>query len=233
MLSCQESPLFFPNGMSVDSIHLCKTCKLRIVSKLSGPGNIIDVQTNVININENPMNSFIVNGVMYNLASTLLVFSGLHRLPGRSTVCPAELCLMFKPSQGGENNKGMVCLCLPIDTGNSKTSKYFSTITNYATGTRPTVGSLLTNSDTFLSYRGPSNFAPRTKTNPRPRQACDPVQTILTYYVCMSPISMDMADYNRLFGMLPKKGYVGPAEPVAELTKERCKLLTRDRKSVV
>jgi len=38
---------------------------------------------------------------------------------------------------------------------------------------------------------------------------------------------MNINDYNRLFGMLPKKGYVGPAEPISELTRERCKLLTR------
>ena len=79
MLSCEESPLFFPNGMSVDSINLCKTCTLRLVSKLPGPGNIINVNANSIIINENPTNSFIVDGIMYNLTDTGLIFKGLHR----------------------------------------------------------------------------------------------------------------------------------------------------------
>jgi len=224
MLSCEESPLFFPNGMAIDSIDVCRTCTLRIVSKLPGPGNIINVETNSIVINENPMNSFIVNGVMYNLTQTILMFRGLHRLPARSTVCDAELCLFFQPSQGARDEN--LCVCIPVDTGGSPTNAYFATITNYAASDRPVIGSLFTPMTSFISYRGPTNFAGRTKRDPRPRGECDPVKTVFTYYVCLTPVTIDVNDYNRLFKMLAPQNYIAPAEPIAEITRERSRLLT-------
>lgn len=223
MLGCQESPLFFPNGMSVDSIYECKTCTLRLVSKLSGPGNIINASGNTIIINENPTNSFIVNGKMYNLLNTVLTISGLHRLPGQNAVSPAELCLFFTPSQGGQRNE-VVCLCIPVETG--ARNPYFSSVTNYAESKRPTVGTLLSTSATFLSYRGPS-IEGRSKTNPRPREQCSPVKTIITYYVCCTPTTMDINDFNRFSEMLQQNKFVSSPEPASELTRERCKLLTR------
>lgn len=236
MLSCEESPLFFPNGMSVDSINLCKTCTLRLVSKLPGPGNIIGVNENNIIINENPTNSFIVDGIMYNLMQTVLVFKGLHRLPGRNLVSDAELCLAFSPSQG--KGEGFVVLCLPIDIGDTTQKNYFSTISNYPSGNRPAIGSLISESATFLSYRGPSIFSLRTKKNPRPRDVCDPIKTHMRYFICLTPIRMNVKDYERFYEMMPKEKYTNPAgatltrivetvEPIAELTVERCKLLTR------
>ena len=236
MLSCEESPLFFPNGMSVDSINLCKTCTLRLVSKLPGPGNIINVNANSIIINENPTNSFIVDGIMYNLTDTVLIFKGLHRLPGRTTVSVAELCLTFSPSQ--RRDDGLVTLCLPIDIGDAAQQNYFATITNYPSEGRPVIGSLISESATFLSYRGPSIFSPRTKKNPRPRDVCDPIKTHMRYFICLTPILMNVRDYERFYDMLPKEKYVNPAgntltrivdpaEPTSELTTERCKLLTR------
>jgi hypothetical protein len=152
------------------------------------------------------------------------MFGGLHRLPARSKVCDAELCLFFKPSQGARDNN--LCVCIPVDTGGSHTNGYFATITNYAASDRPVIGTLFSSLSSFLSYRGPTNFTGRTKRDPRPRGECDPVKTMFTYYVCLTPATMDINDYNRLFGMLPKSEYIAPAEPMSEITRERSKLLT-------
>ena len=222
MLSCEESPLYFPNGMSVDSVHHCKTCTLRLVSKLPGPGNVLYGSGYALVLNENPNNSLIVNGTMYNVVSTVLIFKGLHRLPGRTVVSPAELCLMMNQSQG--RSKDVVCLCIPVETGAS--NPYFSTLSNVVTANRPTLGTLLSDTATFLSYRGPS-LVERTKTNPRPRNRCDPIQDIVTYYISLTPTTMDINDYQRLFAMLPTDKNVGPPEPIGEITRERTKLLTR------
>jgi hypothetical protein len=222
MLTCGESPLWYPNNYSLSNVSKCKSCSLRFVTALPGPGTIIYTKDYMVLFNDNPTSSVIVDGTMYNLAHSYFLVHGLHRIPGYTTTCDAEVCFLFQPSQG--RGEKFLCVSLPVSIGETITNQYFSTITNYATANRPTLGSLIPTNANFLHYRGPDNLTGRTKKTPQPRSECDPIKTVISYYVCLTSITISESDYNRFADLCSK--LVFPPEPNGELSNERMRLIT-------
>jgi len=212
---CAESPVHIPENYKLSQIPPYKSATLRLVSQIAGPGTITS-RADGLGVDENPTASFSMNGVQYNLRECLLMLGGAHRLAGRPSPCVAELAVYFTSIDDGRTS---VCLCLPIDVGVGAANKYFATLGESTFKGRPTLGSIVPASAQFLVYRG-ADLRGRTASSSQPRAFCDPVRTITTYYVCMTPIMMAGPDYQRLVDRAGK-GLVGPPKPLAPLPQSR------------
>jgi hypothetical protein len=212
---CAESPVHIPENYKLSQIPPYKSATLRLVSQIAGPGTITP-RADGLGVDENPTASFSMNGVQYNLRECVLMLGGAHRLAGRPSPCVAELAVYFTSVDDGRTS---VCLCLPIDVGVGAANKYFATLGESTFKGRPTLGSIVPASAQFLVYRG-ADLRGRTASSSQPRSFCDPVRTITTYYVCMTPILMAAPDYQRL-KTRAGKGLVGPPKPLAPLPQSR------------
>lgn len=212
---CAESPVHIPENYALSQIPPYKSARLRLVSQIAGPGTVSS-RADGLAVDENPTTSFSMNGVQYNLRECVLMIGGAHKLVGRPSPCVAELAVYFTNFEDG---KTTVCLSLPIDIGVGPANKYFATLGESTFKGRPTLGSIVPGSAQVLVYKG-ADLRGRTASSSQPRNLCDPVKAITTYFVCMTPIMMGAPDYKRLMDRAGK-GLKGPPKPLAPLTQSR------------
>ena len=215
---CAETPVWFPNDISADRIPDCKSCKLRLVSPVPGPGTVSPRVEGLL-VDENPLSTLSVNGIQYNLVETILMISGAHRLPGRSEVCKAELACYFQSTRDFSIH---VCLCLPIDIGTGAANNYFATLGG-ATSGRPVLSKIVPPNANYLLYRG-ADLRGRSARSNVPVMFCDPVKRVTSYYVCLTPIFISNADYTRLVTRAGKD-CAGPAKPLTPVVISRLTVL--------
>lgn len=214
--SCNETPLKFPQLMNIQRLYPCLSCKLRLNAQVAGPGNVSKHDTGLL-LNENPQTTLSINGIQHNLLESFIYLPGAHRLPGQDEPSIAEVALYFRSINGQKE----VCVCIPVQTGDA--NPYFTSL-NVIARDRPTIGTLINPTSAIVSYSG-VDMRGRTSQNSRPREMCDPLSKIITYYVVMTPTSISAADYQRLQGIAT--GSIGPAKPIVEIIESRYKLLTR------
>jgi hypothetical protein len=214
LFACQETPVWTPATLDPTSLPPCLSCTFRLSAQLPGPGSL---QPSVMGftVDENPTTELTLNGLQHSLLTTELVMPGLHRLYGQQTVSDAELILTFRNIR---DMSKIALLCIPIVIGDGHGSDYFSTI-GIVGRSRPTVSVLIDPETAILSYTGAS-LQGRSKSDPRPRQACNPVAYPVTYYVVLTPANISAPDYQRLHKQLGS-AYVGPPTPVTEITMTR------------
>jgi hypothetical protein len=215
---CAETPVWFPNDVGADRVPDCKSCKLRLVSPVPGPGTVSPRAEGLL-VDENPLSTLSVNGIQHNLVETLLMIGGAHRLPGRSEVCKAELACYFQSTRDFSQH---VCLSLPIDIGTGAANQYFATLGG-ATSGRPVLSKIVPPKATYMLYRG-ADLRGRSARNNVPSKFCDPVKRVTAYYVCLTPIFITNADYTRLVGRAGKE-LVGPAKPLTPVVVSRLTML--------
>lgn len=211
---CAETPVWIPNDFDVNRVPDCKSCKLRLVSPVPGPGTV-SPRVDGLLVDENPLTTLAVNGIQHNLVETVLLIGGAHRLPGRDSPCKAELTLYFQNTRDFSQH---ICLCLPVDVGSGAAVQYFATLGGATTG-RPVLSRIVPASATYLMYRG-ADLRGRARNNNVPSKFCDPVQRVTTYYVCMTPVFMSNTDYTRLVAR-GGKTVVGPAKPLTPVVHSR------------
>lgn len=204
---CAETPLWFPNDISADRIPDCKSCKLRLVSPVPGPGTV-SPRVDGLLVDENPLSTLSVNGIQHNLVESILMIAGAHKLPGRTEVCKAELACYFQSIRDFSYH---VCLCLPIDIGTGAANNYFATLGG-ATSGRPTLSKIVPSNASYLLYRG-ADLRGRSSNSNVPSSFCDPVKRVTTYYVCLTPIFISNTDYTRLVAR-GGNTVVGPPKPL-------------------
>jgi hypothetical protein len=216
---CAESPVWIPNDFDITKVPDCKSCNLRLTSPVPGSGTL-NKRVDGLLVDENPLTTLSVNGIMYNLAETVLMIAGAHRLPGRSDPCAAELALYFKSTRDFSQ---IACLTLPIDIGTGGANKYFETLGTLKTG-RPRVSSIVPADASYLLYRG-ADLRGRSANSKVPSEFCDPVKSIVTFYVCLTPIFMTNKDYQRF---VARGGWnrVGPPSPLTPVVNSRLVELT-------
>ena len=208
--SCRETPANFPSGLNLATIPDSPTSKLRIISKLPGPGNYTGPVDFFFNINENPTTSIHFNGYMYNLAQSYLCIPGVHKIARETKVCDAELVIIYNPSQSSSTTQLPIMMCIPVESGirmNPQSIKYFATLGTGVTGNRPTLGSILGPKPTFLAYNG-FNFMLRLSTTDTLKSCNDiPVSptNVMKYLVCQNSIGMTVADFDRFNAQLARK----------------------------
>jgi len=220
--SCKETPANFPSGVKLSAIPESPTSKLRIISKIPGPGNYTGPIDFFFDINENPTASVHFNGFMYNLSKSYLCIPGVHKISRETKVCDAELVIIFNPSQSLTTPQLPIMLCIPVESGirmNPKSEKYFATLSTSVTANRPTLGSILGPKSTFLAYNG-FNFLLRLG-NTNALRTCADIPTsptnIVRYMVCQDAIGMSVYDYERLSGQLARKPRPAGANDYAPL----------------
>lgn len=213
---CAETPLWIPPTFEKSQLQVCRSCTLRLTAKIPGPGNCIFTDEHII-INENPTTTLTINGIQYNLVGTLLKFPGLHRLFGQQVPSDAEMVCEFKHTRDPSIS---ILLTLPVDIGEGSTNPYFSTLGTGVTPNRPTFASLFSEDSDFLSYKGASIFQ-RSHIRPRPREECDPVKTVYTYYVCLTPANIRAKDFERLYALSNTKNSVQPPKPLTDVKQDR------------
>lgn len=211
---CAETPVWVPNDVSADRIPDCKSCKLRLVCPVPGPGTVSPRVEGLL-VDENPLSTLSVNGIQHNLVETILMISGAHKLPGRTEVCKAELACYFQSTRDFSIH---VCLCLPIDIGVGDANQYFATLGNITSG-RPVLSKIVPAKATYMLYRG-ADLRGRSARSNVPSAFCDPVKRVTAYYVCLTPIFISNADYTRLVGRAGKD-WVGPPKPLTPVVVSR------------
>jgi carbonic anhydrase len=216
LLSCNETPLKFPQLFDVQRIYPCVSCKLRLNAQVAGPGNVTRHESGLL-LNENPQTTLSINGIQYNLLESFIYTPGAHRFPGQEDTYPMEIALYFRDETGQKT----VCLCIPVQVGAA--NSYFTSL-NQVSRNRPTIGSLVSPTSSIISYRG-ADLRGRNGRNSRPRPLCDPIARIVTFYVVMTPASIAASDYQRLTRIA--NGVAGPPKPMTEIIESRYKLLTR------
>jgi len=213
--NCRETPANFPTNLKLSNLPGSSLTKLRIISNAPGPGNYTGPIDFFFTVNENPMTSIHYNNVMYNLSQTLLCFPGIHRVSREEKPCNAELILFFNPSQTSDIKQSPIMMCIPVDSGikyTKKSAQYFNTITTGVIANRPTFGSILSETATFIAYSG-FNFMLRV--GDKKLKTCSDIanspSNIIQYLVCQTPIGMAPGDYDRFTNLLEKK----PRPPVS------------------
>ena len=211
---CAETPVWIPNGFDISRVPDCASCKLRLVSPVPGSGNV-SPRVDGLLVDENPIATLAVNGIQHNLVETVLMIGGAHILPGRTDPCKAELACYFQSTKDFSIH---VCLSLPVDIGQGTAGPYFSTLGTLKAG-RPTLSAIVPKDATFLLYRG-ADLRGRHAGNNYPANFCDPVKRVTAYYVCLTPIFMNNADYTRLVARAGA-GLKGPAKPMTPVVNSR------------
>jgi hypothetical protein len=216
IFSCEETPLKFPQTMDILRIYPCISCKLRLNSEISGPGNVSKDDVGLL-LNENTQTTLTINGIQHNLLQSFIYLPGAHRLPGQQDPFPLEVALYFRTGDGQKE----VCLCIPVKVGES--NPYFAAL-NTVVRDRSTVGSLVSPTGSILSYRG-ADMRGRNGRDSRPRTQCSPIAKVITYYVVMTPTNISAAEYQQLQGIA--KGANGPPIAITEVIESRYKLISR------
>jgi hypothetical protein len=211
---CAETPIWIPNDFNVNRVPDCKSCKLRLVSPVPGPGTV-SPRIDGLLVDENPLSTLSVNGIQHNLVETILLIGGAHRLPARDAPCKAELTLYFQNTRDFSQH---ICLCLPVDVGSGAAVQYFATLGGVTSG-RPVLSRIVPAAATYLMYRG-ADLRGRASNNNVPSRFCDPVSRVTTYYVCMTPIFMSSVDHARLVAR-GGKTVVGPPKPLTPVVNSR------------
>ena len=204
--SCGETPVWLPTDMTLDQIPPYGSAVLRLTSLTHGTGKVTPRVDGLL-IDENTTISFSVNGIQQSLGETILMLKGAHKLPGRSDVCAAELVFYFRTERGS-----WIALCLPCDIGAGPTNEYFKTLGDGLARARPLVTSLFSSDSKFLTYNG-ADIRGRSVGNAVPRALCQPVVSVVTYYVCQTPSLISSLDYARLMNLAGTKRK-GPPEPL-------------------
>jgi hypothetical protein len=224
---CAESPVWIPNDYDINRIPDCGSCKLRLVSPVAGPGTLSPRKDGLL-VDENPLATLSVNGVQHNLIETILMIGGAHRLSKRSDPCKAELACYFQNTRDFSQH---VCLCLPIDIGNSGAGiKYFSTL-GIVGASRPVFSTIVPPNATYLLYNG-ADFRGRSAKSTNPSKFCDPVARTTAYYVCTTPIFMASVDYTRLVSRAGKV-LEGPPKPLTPVVISRLESLATRVKGII
>ena len=193
-LGCGETPVWLPRtDFHREAIQVCGSCKLTLTAKIAGPGNV-RASPEGLNVNENPTVSLTFNGKQHNLVQTNITFPAAHRLA--ETTQPGEAEILFYFQNYTEYNK-IICLALPLTIGTTDTNSYFKTLGDGITPNRPTMASLFEEEDTFFTYHG-ADLRGRTADNSKPRDRCDPVQTVITYILAEKAATLARSDYNKL-----------------------------------
>jgi hypothetical protein len=222
---CAETPVWQSNGFNYNDVPECKSCSLRLVSPVIGTG-VITPRSDGLLVDENPLCTLSVNGIQYNLAETILMIGGAHCLPGRTEPSKAELACYFKSSR---DFSVIACLSFPIEIGTGTGNTYFKALGTLEAG-RPVLNKIVPSDPTFLLYRG-ADLRGRTARNKVPSSFCDPVKSIVTYYVCLKPIYMTNGDYQRLVARAGAK-LIGPPTPLTPVVNSRMKELASRVKGI-
>lgn len=207
---CRETPIALPLGFVASQLPPCVSCTLRLSSKEAGTGAVRDSSTG-LSITESPAVAWTINGIVYNLLESFLVFPGAHRLEARQTPCDAEYLLFFRAMIDGEDRQA--CLCIPIDIGSGPSAPYFRTLDTSVRAGRPVLSTILPVGTKVMSYRG-ADLRGRSAKDSQPRSFCDPVKRTITYYVCLTPTTMEAPDYARLKTLA--RSHEGPARPTVD-----------------
>lgn len=222
---CAEAPVWIPNGFDITKVPDCKSCNLRLVSPVPGSG-VVSPRVDGLLVDENPQNTLSVNGIQHNLVETVLMIGGAHRLPGRSEPCKAELACYFQSTRDFSVH---ICLSLPVDIGTGAAVPYFATLGGSGSG-RPVLSKIVPASATYLLYRG-ADLRGRSARSNVPSAFCDPVKRVTAYYVCLTPIFMAQADYQRLVARAGAN-LQGPPKPVTPVVNSRLVELTSRVKGI-
>jgi len=206
---CADTPVQIPKVFKIENLHKCLSCTLRLTANIAGPGNYTP-RPEGLTINENPTVTLAFNGIQHSLIETMLTFPGGHRLPDRQEVCPAELFLFFHSVRDANQH---ICLAIPLDVGAGDSNAYFTTLNNTVQKDRPTVDTVIPKNAKIMSYNG-ADIRGRTAINPRPRDFCDPVKRIVSYYVCLTSSKIAAEDFNRLKSV--NAAAQGIAKPVTD-----------------
>jgi len=220
---CVETPLWFPTDLrDYKSIGTCQACVVRLTSDVAGPGKL---RTTVdgFDLDENPQVELAYNGLQHTLFECRLLLAGAHRLAGDSSVGVAEVQAYFRGL--GSNNTSIYCLCIPVQVGEGRGNKYFSTLSLTGAGNRENLDSLFEGiAPSLLEYVG-ADLRGRHAEDARPRAVCDPVKRI-KFLVSLSPAFITAAQLERI-QKLKGAEYKGPPTRTKQaVAKSRIESLT-------
>jgi hypothetical protein len=201
LLTCAETPLAWPGGISVDDLPPQKTAGIRVIAPLPGPLTLEPRGArDGITVNEATNVGADYRGQRYSLEEAVFHVPGLHTFPGQSDVYPAEYHLHFTTFSTPTRS---LTLVIPVShkvTGAGQ--DYFAALAAVAdpAATRPTLETLLKTGDDVLQYRGPEI---RGRVGGGQPDTCDPDVTQETQFLLVrTPCQIRAADLERI----PREG---------------------------
>lgn len=188
---CRETPLWFPDSISLNSLRICQSCIVRVSApKVGATQRLIPIPRG-FQFEEYSITSLLFNGLRYSLFDSYLLIRGAHRLPGKSAPEVAELCFYFK---GDFNASQIRCVCLPVQIGNGLGNNYFSELGQNAISSRKTtLESLFNTSSQMYMYLGSDFIHTNTTT------CLDSYK--VTYMVGTTPVYILQSDFTRLMNL--------------------------------
>jgi hypothetical protein len=230
LLTCAETPLAWPGGISVDELPPQKTVGIRVSAPLPGPLTLEPRRArDGITVNEAQNIGADYRGQRYSIEGAVFHVPGLHVFPGQKDVYPAEYHIHFTTFTTPSRS---LTLVIPVSHKVTGTGQdYFAAMAAQAdpAATRPTLETLLKPGDDVLQYRGPDI---RNRVGGGRPDTCDPDVRLETQFLLVrTPCQIRAADLERI----PREGttrgvvlandtaampYPGIA-PTARLTRDR------------
>lgn len=204
---CGETPLWFPPDVNSQSLRVSNSTVVRVSAPLQGVVPALHPHPYGCKVDETALASFFYNGLQYSLSEAFLYLPGLHRLPNRPAPEVVELCLFFV---GGEMNRDIRCLCIPVQVGSGRGTDYFSELGKSVSSRKTTLESLLDPTSSLVMYVGKDVVRGREKGD---RMNDCNTYTRVTYFVCQSPAFLHEVDLQRIRG-LTAGVLKGPPEPL-------------------
>lgn len=179
-LSCDETPMTWPQSASLDDIQSCGTCGIRVYADTPGSLQVLTRRQGSgsgdgVNIEENVSIGADYRGQRYSFEEAILHVPGLHIFPGNKEVYPAEYHIHMRTFSQPQRS---LTLVLPVThrdlTSKAPGQEYFAAVAARPdpANKRPTLSTLLVPGTPMLQYQGP-DIRGRTGAVPT-TPACDP-----------------------------------------------------------
>jgi hypothetical protein len=203
-LTCEETPLAWPAGISIEDLMVCSTCGIKIHSPNPGTLQILtrrqgaDGVGDGVNIEEDSGIGADYRGQRYSIQEAIFHVPGLHVFPGEDKVYPAEYHVHMTTYSKPQRSITLVIPVSHLVPGEGE--EYFAAFSARLdpSKVRPRFDSILTPGTKMLQYQGPDI---RGHTKEVATEACDSLAE-WQYLLVLKPVHIRAADLERI----PREG---------------------------
>ena len=194
-LTCNESPLSWPQTVTIDELKVCTTCPINLYAPNPGSLQILSRRPigDGVNIEESNSVGADYHGQLYSLEDAVFHTPGLHIFPATTELYPAEyhinMVTMSEP-------KRYLTLVIPLSheaRGKVDSKPYFAAARGKPdpAAIRPTLTSIIDRSSKVVQFQGPDL-----------RGACQSSSEERQFLLVLNPVSIRASDLERI----PREG---------------------------
>ena len=199
-LTCPQTPLRFPSGISLNELEEKTDSTIEIHSSVSGSLQPVSRRTgggagDGVNIEENSGLMVDYKGQQYSYVEAIFHAPGLHVFPDLSETYPAEYHIHLK-TYATPVRKITIVIPLKIVTGDISGHPYFMACRATPVDNRPLITTLFTPGTTTLQYKAP-DIRGRTR-NVAETAICRSVNDETVFILVLTPNYIRATDIDRI-----------------------------------